>query len=134
MKVLKNIYDKYSKPVLFIVVNVLTIFIALFIKRRILVFGNDAFMQQLSTFLSSLIAIVISYVLHRLIVFRSDKDFNDTVEEASLFVGLRIVTYFLEFVFLGLFISIFSGSISTVLSKIVIMIIDYIIAKKIVFK
>ena len=98
MKVLKNIYDKYSKPVLFIVVNVLTIFIALFIKRRILVFGNDAFMQQLSTFLSSLIAIVISYVLHRLIVFRSDKDFNDTVEEASLFVGLRIVTYFLEFV------------------------------------
>ena len=134
METIKKIYKKYNNIVLFIIVNIITIFIAGIIKSRILVFGEDAFMQQLSTFLSNLIAIIIAYFLNRFIVFRTDKDFGDSIEEASMFIGLRIVTFFLSFAFQGLFINAFSKRISVVLSFVLVLILDYIFAKKIVFK
>ena len=134
MDIIKSIYKKYIKFILFVIVGIITILLTELINRRILFFENDYFMNQVSTVLSYLISIIIAYILTKVIVFRTHKDYKDTVEEISLFIGLRIVTFFLKYVFMGLSMNLFNNRISTIIASVLVLILDYTFAKKIVFK
>lgn len=135
MDLFKRIIKKYGKLILFIIVSLIVLMMIPVIKNYITGSNEDMLFNQASIVLTYVLSILLAYVLNKLIVFRTfEKDYGETVDEISLFFGLRIVTLALYFIILNLLSNIFVVSVSVIITEIIILLLDYRFDKNVVFK
>lgn len=137
----KNFYKKYEEIINYLIVGVLTTLVSLASKWILLFTILDAtnpIELQLAVTFSWICAVAFAYITNRIYVFKSKnkKVFREIVE----FVGARVFTLLLEMFIMWFFVTLLNLSsdlwvfIWTIVSQILIMILNYVFSKLFVFK
>ena len=90
-----------------------------------------------STVIAWIVALIFAYWANRKFVFHSTVNtFSGIIKEASEFVGFRIITGLLDVIIMYLFVDVFGfyDVIVKTVSNIIVIILNYIASKIIVFK
>lgn len=136
MKKIKELYKKYEELINYVIVGVLTTIVSLgsYYLCVLTVFTPDnPILLQSANIISWILAVTFAYFANRKYVFKSNNP--NKLKEASKFYGARIATLLIDMLFMFLTVSIFhfNDKIMKILSNIIILIINYIISKFIVF-
>lgn len=128
-------WKKYKEIILYIIFGVLTTIL------NIVTYALCTRILSLDVYIANIIAWVVSmlfaYYTNRRYVFRSKaKKLNDRIEELISFCGCRILTFGVDMFLMFAFIYIFmiNDMTSKVLVSVIIIILNYILSKLIVFK
>lgn len=137
---LKKYYFKYEEIVNYIVVGVLTTIVSLGTKY-ILLFSildaSNATQLQISVIISWIFAVCFAFFANKIYVFKSKS--NNYIKEFISFVSGRVLTLVLEMIIMWFFVTLlkldsdFMIIIITILCQVIIMILNYIISKFLVF-
>lgn len=130
-----DLFKKYREQIMYVLVGGITTFVSLGLK-----FILDRFfgiIGGLSVAIAEPTAMVVAYVMNKIWVFRTKcKDFKDLVREAISFFSTRIFTIFLSGIISIIFVDIlhFNNMIVQVVASVVVVILNYVFAKLIIFK
>ena len=132
-----NIY--YDSPEVwnYLIVGGLTTVLAITTKLILLktIFDQkDGLQLQLAEIISWIIAVLFAYITNRIFVFQSKS--KEYIKEISTFVGGRVLTLVLEMIIMGVFVTWLHQNeyVFTILSQVIILVLNYIISKLFVFK
>lgn len=109
-------------------------------KEIIHVFGHsmeEIFFNTLNTTVSWIITVAFAFVVNKKYVFNSEtKTKSGLLYEIGTFFGARFATYFLEVLIMDISVSAFKLNyyVMTVLSQVLILAINYVFSKLVVFK
>lgn len=136
MKKIKELYKKYEELINYVIVGVLTTIVSLgsyYICVLTVFTPDNPILLQSANIISWILAVTFAYFANRKYVFKSNNP--NKLKEASKFYGARIATLLIDMLFMFLTVSIFhfNDKIMKILSNIIILIINYIISKFIVF-
>ena len=98
---------------------------------------NKLFNYKLSNIIAFILAIVFAYITNKKYVFESKKEEKtEIIKEFIFFIGSRLFTFVLDMLLMVLFIEglFVNVLISKVLVNVVVIILNYILSKKLVFK
>lgn len=135
MKKLLCLYNKYSTPILYIFFGILTTLINVliyFILSKINL-NNIVF----NTSISWLICVIFAYITNKLFVFKSKRtNLYYFLKEFIYFFISRFFSGFLDVFIMYLFVSIlsFNNMIIKIISNVIIIILNFILSKLIIFK
>jgi len=131
MNVLKKILNK--ETVLYLIFGILTTIVNIV---SFFLF-NKLFNYKLSNIIAFILAIVFAYITNKKYVFESKKEEKtEIIKEFIFFIGSRLFTFVLDMLLMVLFIEglFVNVLISKVLVNVVVIILNYILSKKLVFK
>ena len=135
MKLCLNLYKKYKELILYLVFGVLTTVL------NIIIFWifNDLLKidYKISNVIAWIIAVIFAFVTNKLIVFESkNKSKEETTKEAISFFIARLISLVADMIMMIVMIDIIkiNSIISKIVSNVVVVIINYIFSKFIVFK
>ncbi len=136
MDKIKELYKKYEEIINYVIVGGCTTFVSLASYYLcVLTFFNpdNAFLLQCANIISWVLSVTFAFFANRKYVFKSKNP--KVLEEASKFYGARVLTLFIDMLFMWLTVSLLSWNdkLMKLLSQIVILILNYIISKFIVF-
>lgn len=136
MKKIKELYKKYEELVNYVIVGVLTTIVSLgsYYLCVLTVFNPDnPILLQSANVISWILAVTFAYIANRKYVFKSKNP--NIFKEATKFYGARIVTLLIDMLFMFITVSVFhfNDKIMKILSNVIILILNYIISKFIVF-
>ncbi len=136
MKKLKELYKKYEEIINYIIVGGCTTLVSLgsYYLCVLTVFNPDnAFLLQLATIISWILSVTFAFFTNRIFVFKSKN--SKVLEEALKFYGARILTLVLEMglMFLSVTVLHFNDKLMKIVSQFVILVLNYIISKFLVF-
>lgn len=136
MKKIKELYLKYEEVINYLFIGVCTTIISLIVYYVcVLTLFNPEkpLLLQCANILSWIIAVAFAYFANRKVVFKSKN--KNIKNEASKFIGARVVTLFIDMSFMWLTVSIlgFNDKIMKIISNILIVILNYIFSKLFVF-
>lgn len=98
---------------------------------------NKLLNYKISNIIASILAIVFAYITNKIYVFESKKEEKtEIIKEFIFFIGSRLFTFVLDMLLMVLFIeTLFINVItSKIVVNIVVIILNYILSKKLVFK
>lgn len=133
---IKRLYFKNQEIVNYIFVGGLTTVISLGVYYGLvftIINPNNAFMLQIANIASWISAVTFAYFTNRIFVFKSNN--KDVLKEGIQFYCSRLLTLFLDMIFMFLFVTLlnFNDKICKIIVQILILICNYIISKFIVF-
>lgn len=135
MKKIWALYKKYEELVNYLVVGVMTTVISwtAYAICKLIMNVDNAIIMQIAVFLRWFAGLVFSYFMSRKFVFKSKNP--KILKEAIDFTTSRIVTLFLDMFVMWLLPTIFKVDdwISTFISAVLVVIMNYIFSKFIVF-
>ena len=122
------LYHKNKEIINYIIVGALTTFVS------VLSYWLFRFIIKDYIILSWICAVTFAYITNRLFVFESKS--NNIVGEVTKFVSCRLLTLILEITLMALFVSILhiNDMISKIVLQFVVLALNYILSKLIVFK
>lgn len=130
-----NLYNKHKEVILYLIFGVLTTVI------NIIVFWlcNDLLQVEykISNVLAWILAVAFAFVTNKLIVFESkNKSKEETTKEAISFIVARLITLAVDMVLMIVMIDILNinSLIAKVAANVVVIVINYIFSKFIVFR
>lgn len=144
----KRMFFKYKEIIMYLIFGVLTTVVswgsyAIFEKAFKAAIIDTNVLVAVANVLSWVVAVLFAYITNKLFVFES-KSFRPTVvfKEIGLFVGSRLISGAVEWigvpflVWVGLNQTIFGveGMVAKVLVSVIVVILNYILSKLIVFK
>ena len=98
---------------------------------------NKLFNYKLSNIIAFILAIVFAYITNKKYVFESKKEEKtEIIKEFIFFIGSRLFTFVLDMLLMVLFIEalFMNVLISKIIANIFVIILNYILSKKLVFK
>lgn len=134
---IKNIYLKYKEIINYLIFGILTTIVSLltyYLLVLTILNPNNAIELQIANIISWIISVTFAYITNRIYVFNS-KDKNIT-KEIIKFYSSRLTTLFLDMALMFIFVSKlnFNDKIIKILVQIIVIILNYILSKILVFK
>lgn len=136
-----NIYKKYEEVMNYLIMGVLTTIVSIATKYALLftiLDAKDALQLQIAIIISWIISVIFAYVTNRKLVFKSNSE--NIFKEFSSFVIARIVTLLLEMFIMWFFITLLKMNsntwviIWTLVSQVLIIILNYVFSKLFIFR
>ena len=95
---------------------------------------KDSLQLQIAVIISWILSVSFAYITNRIFVFQSKS--KEYIKEISTFVGGRVLTLVLEMIIMGVFVTWLHQNeyVFTILSQVIILVLNYIISKLFVFK
>ncbi len=148
MKKIKELFLKYKEIIMYLIFGVLTTVVswgsyALFEIALGIFIKNTIVLSSVANVLSWIVAVLFAFVTNKLWVFESKSWKGSTlIKELGAFVGSRLLTGVLEWfgvpllMLIGLDQSIFGieGMLAKILISIIVVILNYILSKLLVFR
>lgn len=136
MKKIINVYKKYEEIINYIIAGGLTTFVSLFTYYAcVLTFLNpkNPISLQIANIISWIFSVTFAYFINRSFVFKSKN--KNKLKEALKFYLSRVSTLFIDMFTMFLLVTIFSISdkISKILVQFIILILNYIFSKFLIF-
>ena len=136
MKKIWTLYKKYEELINYLVVGVMTTVISwiTYAVCRLVMNVDNAIIMQIAVFLRWFAGVVFSYFMSRKFVFKSKNP--KILKEAIDFTTARIVTLFLDMFIMWILPTVFHVNdwIATFISAVLVIIMNYIFSKFIVFR
>lgn len=131
-----GMYKKNEEIINYLIVGVLTTIVCLGVYY-LLVFTvldpDKAIELQIANVVSWVVAVIFAYIANRKAVFKSHN--RNIKDEASKFFGARIITLIVDMLIMYVSVTVlhFNDKIMKIISNIVIIVLNYIFSKMIVF-
>lgn len=134
---IKNIYLKHKEIINYLIfgifstiVNLLTYYILIFTIFN----PNNPIELQITNTISWIISVTFSYITNKIYVFQSNN--KNIIKEIIKFYSSRLTTLFLDMLLMFIFVTILNlnDKIIKLIVAIVIIVLNYILSKLIVFK
>lgn len=141
LKKILNLYNQHKEVILYLIFGVLTTVVSLAVKYSLLftvLEADNAFQLQLAVIISWIAAVLFAYFTNRAYVFESKTE--NKLKEFINFVIARLVTLFLDMFIMWFFVTLLGLNsnlyivIFTLVSQVVIIIMNYVLSKLFVFK
>lgn len=136
IKKMLKIYKKYEEVINYLIIGVLTTIVSLATYYLLVctVLDPDKPIElQIANVVSWVIAVTFAYITNRKIVFKS-KDTN-IKKEAAKFYGARVITLLVDMLIMYVSVTVLhlNDKIMKIISNIVIIVLNYIFSKLLVF-
>ena len=137
MSKIKELYQKYKEIINYLIFGGLTTVVSL-VTYYICVFTvldpDNAIQLQSANVISWIISVAFAYITNRKFVFESNEE--NKIKEATKFVTSRIATLLMDMVIMcvGVTTLKFNDKIMKLVSQVVVIVMNYILSKLIVFK
>lgn len=129
---LSTLFNKYKKYILYIIVGSLTTLINLIIYAVIRYIGMSLFVSNLIAFIG---AVIFAYITNKYFVFQNDSNEGINLKEFGKFAGMRVGSFVIETILLVLLVQIIPYElIMKVLIGVIVIILNYVISNKFIFK
>lgn len=134
---IKNIYSKHKEIINYLIFGILSTIVNL-LTYYILIFtlfnSNNPIELQITNIISWIISVTFSYITNKIYVFQSNNE--NITKEIIKFYSSRLTTLFLDILLMFIFVTIFNlnDKIIKLIVAIIIIILNYILSKLIVFK
>ena len=137
MSKIKELYQKYKEIINYLIFGVLTTVVSLvtyYICVYTILDPNNAVQLQIANVISWIISVAFAYITNRKFVFESKE--KNKIKEASKFVTSRIATLIMDMaiMYVGVTALKFNDKIMKLISQVVVIVMNYILSKILVFK
>ena len=137
MNKIKELYLKYKEIINYLIFGVLTTIVALvtyYICVYTILDPDNAVQLQIANVISWIISVAFAYITNRKFVFESKE--KNKIKEASKFVTSRIATLIMDMaiMYVGVTALKFNDKIMKLISQVVVIVMNYILSKILVFK
>ena len=137
MKEIKKLYLKYKEIINYLIFGILTTIVSLltyYLLVLTILNPNNPIELQIANIISWITCVTFAYITNRKYVFNS-KDKNIT-KEIIKFYSSRLTTLFLDMILMYIFVTKlqFNDKIIKIIAQILIIILNYILSKLLVFK
>ena len=135
MEKIKELYNKYKEILMYLIFGVLTTvvnIVSYFLLARILHIDT-----VVSTVIALILSILFAYITNKIFVFESKTNTaKELLKEIISFFGCRAFTGVLDVAFMYITVDIFNlnDMIMKIISNIVVIIVNYVFSKLIIFK
>jgi len=134
---MKKLFIKYKELIMYLIFGVLTTVVSLsvyYLLTLTILNPNNSILLQIANIISWICGVLFAYFTNRKYVFNSKN--NNRKKEFTNFVLARISTLILDMVIMGIMVSIlgFNDKIMKLISQVLVIIVNYILSKLIVFK
>ena len=130
-------YHKYKEPLMYLLFGALTTILCIIV--RLVLFHTicnpkEALGVQIATIISNIVGITFAYFTNRKFVFESKS--KNKIKEAGSFVLGRLSTLFMDMgiMFVGVTLLYWNETIITLISQVLVIVLNYVISKLFVFK
>ena len=136
MNKLIDLYKKNEEIINYLIVGVLTTVVSLLVYY-FCVFTfldpNNSIQLQVANIISWIISVLFAYITNRKFVFKSKEE--NVIKEGLKFYSSRVVTLLIDMLFMFIFVSLlsFNDRIMKLIVQIIVIVLNYIISKFIVF-
>lgn len=133
MKKIKELFFKYKEIIMYLIIGVLTTVV----NYITFVIVTNFFEEHISNIIAWIVSIIFAYFTNKLYVFESKSFKIDVIKkEIPSFVSSRIATLILEELILFIFVTKleFNKYIIKLIANIIVIILNYILSKLMVFK
>ena len=132
-----KIYKKYEELINYLIIGILTTIVSLatyYLLTLTILDANNKVYLQIANIISWLASVTFSYFTNRKYVFKVKNKSN--IKECLNFYISRISTLLIDMIIMYIFVSIlkFDNKIVKLIAQVVIIILNYILSKFIVFK
>lgn len=137
MNKIKELYLKYKEIINYLIFGVLTTVVSLvtyYICVYTILDPDNAVQLQIANVISWIISVAFAYITNRKFVFESKE--KNKIKEASKFVTSRIATLLMDMaiMYVGVTVLKFNDKIMKLVSQVVVIVMNYILSKILVFK
>lgn len=137
MNKIKELYLKYKEIVNYLIFGVMTTVVSLatyYICVYTFLNPDNSFQLQIANIISWIVGVVFAYITNRKFVFESQN--QKKVKEAGKFIMSRITTLLIDMfiMFLGVTILKLNDKIIKLVSQVIVIVMNYVLSKIIVFK
>ena len=141
MKKIIDLYKKYEEIINYLIIGILTTVVNLAVKYALLftvLNASDATQLQIAVVISWVVACIFAYITNRKIVFKSKS--KKILKEFTAFVSARLFTLFLEMLIMFIFVTLLKLNsnlwvvIWSIVAQIVVIVVNYVLSKLIIFK
>lgn len=141
MKNIKVLYKKYREIINYLIFGCLTTVINLLVKWSLLFTILDATKDlelQISVVISWVVAVLFAYITNRIFVFQSQN--KNYMKEMMTFFGGRVLTLLLDMFIMWFLVTLLKLNsnlwiiLFTIVSQVLVIIINYILSKIFIFK
>ena len=141
IKKLLMVYKKNEEVLNYLIIGGLTTVVNILVKYILLfVFFDpkDALELQIVVIISWVVAVLFAYITNRKIVFKSKN--TSIISELVMFVEARILTLLVEMGFMYVFVTLLKFdsdlmvAILSIVSQVIVIVLNYILSKRFVFK
>lgn len=134
---MKNIYTKYKEIINYIIVGGLTTCVSLltyYLLTFTILNPNISIELQIATIISWIISVLFAFFTNKKYVFESKNKFN--FKEITSFILSRLSTLLIEMLLMYLFVTVckYNDKIMKIVVQIIIIILNYLLSKFLVFK
>ncbi len=135
MEKIKELYNKYKEILMYLIFGVLTTvvnIVSYFLLARILHIDT-----VVSTVIALILSILFAYITNKIFVFESKTNTaKELLKEIISFFGCRAFTGVLDVAFMYITVDVFNlnDMIMKIISNIVVIVVNYIFSKLIIFK
>ena len=135
MERIKELYNKYKEILMYLIFGVLTTvvnIVSYFLLARILHIDT-----VVSTVIALILSILFAYITNKIFVFESKTNTaKELLKEIISFFGCRAFTGILDVAFMYITVEVFNlnDMIMKIISNIVVIIVNYVFSKLIIFK
>ena len=136
-----ELYKKYEEIIMYLIMGFLAFVVSLVVKLGMLYTFLDATNEihvQISVITSWLVACTFAYFTNRIFVFKSKS--KNLLLEYGKFMGARVITLLVDMLIMFIFVTLLSMNsdfwvfVWTVISQIIVIILNYIFSKLFIFK
>ena len=139
MQKIKELYFKYEEIINYLIVGALTTLITLvtyFLFTNTFLSGKSDLDIQIANVLSWICAVIFAYFTNRKYVFKSKVKGQKQVKEIINFFGSRVASLLIDMSLMFILFSIMhiNDAICKLITQVVVIVMNYVLAKIIVFK
>lgn len=137
MNNIKELYLKYKEIVNYLIFGVMTTVVSLatyYICVYTFLNPDNSFQLQIANIISWIVGVAFAYITNRKFVFESKN--QEKIKEAGKFIMSRLTTLLIDMfiMFFGVTILKFNDKIIKLVSQVLVIVMNYILSKIIVFK
>ena len=137
----RKIYKKYEEVIMYLIMGFLATIVSLVVKLGMLYTFLDATNDihvQISVVTSWIVACTFAYFTNRIFVFKSKS--KKVLREFISFIGARVITLLVDMLIMFIFVSLLNMNsdlwvlIWTVISQIIVIVLNYVFSKLFIFR
>ncbi len=137
MDKIKEIFNKYREIIMYVIVGGFTTLVSLasyYLLTFTVLDANNPVQLQIANIISWIFSVSFAYVTNRKYVFESKSE--DIFSEGVKFFSARLSTLLIDMFFMAMLVTIFkmNDSIAKILVQFIILVVNYILSKFLVFK
>ncbi len=133
----KGVYVKYKEIVNYVIAGGVTTLVSLgtyYLLTNLLLNPKDIFQLQIANVVSWMVSVATAYIINRIFVFRSEN--SNIFKEICMFYIARIGTLIIDMLSMFILVNIIgiNDKISKIIVQFIIMILNYVFSKFLIFK